>query len=179
MNSSSWVKLCRIQENSHAHFKYLLWSSVKLLRHRNIHIYQKWYPTRQQMLCYHVSFLRCGTPHKNSVSSTDKQPSREIYKTAFVRLWDYVAKHQEDWDTIVQQFTYGCIKQIRLCSIQTQISFIFSLQNPGPLLLGYNNAVASETHDQSSSQVLRTSIDARIRTSQAKVDALVQNSQQR
>lgn len=56
---------------------------------------------------YDVRPSRCYRLDKNSLSSTDEQPSRAIYWSIFMRFRHYIAEHQKDWDTIMQLPTYA------------------------------------------------------------------------
>lgn len=94
-------------------------------------------------------------------------------KTIFTRLEHYVAEHQKNWGTLVQPLTYTNGTQVYRSAKHTPFNLVFCRHIPGPSLSKPSIASSTDGYAKTSTQVLRSKLEKRLRILQAKDDAAI------
>lgn len=84
-----------------------------------------------------------------------------------------------DWDTFIRPLTYVYNTQVYRSTKPTPFSFVLSRHPPGPVLLKSGSALPTNSYAKTSSQVLRSTLEARICALRAKVNASMATAQKR
>lgn len=125
----------------------------------------------------HITWLK--TPEKDSVSASKDCTTLMVWKTFVVRLPEYVADHQSNWDVYVQPLTYAHRTQVHVHKEVSPISFKLWRHPSGAAAFTCPSAATSDISNDVSPSILQDNRLTRLAFMKEKGEILIITAQRR